>query len=388
MTPLPVQSVRLKDFRGIPDLEVDLVHPESSLKGHWTCVVGVNGAGKTAILQGIALALLGPYATELGAERLKRMRRSGCGSATVTVMAGDFEIQASLGDRGAEWPVGEKPRADQERWRQIDEMIVLGYGASRNLSEFDSPRHRAELSTELRRVLSLFDPLTQLASATSQLQGSKPNAGWVLLARLLERLPLQLQLVNPDGTRWLDAQRAGEALWIRTSDGVFGPSDLPDGYRATLAWLADLCLQHGGLYPQCTSLEEIQALVLVDEVDLHLHPRLQRELVPALREALPKVQWVVTTHSPLVLACFDRHEIVALDREAEGGVQRLDRQILGFSADEIYRWLMDTEPHTSVLSGLSIEQQEKALTASPEVDDQQAAQIAEGRRQWLASLLP
>ena len=81
--------------------------------------------------------------------------------------------------------------------------------------------------------------------------------------------------------------------------------DLPDGFRATLAWLADLCLAwYSAASPadRATGLSTLRATVLIDEIDLHLHPKLQRTLVPRLREKLPGVQWIVTTHSPLVLA--------------------------------------------------------------------------------------
>ena len=97
--------------------------------------------------------------------------------------------------------------------------------------------------------------------------------------------------------------------------------------------------------------KNIEAIVLIDEIDLHLHPTLQRALVPRLRKALPKVQWVVTTHSPLVLANFDVNEIVALDRNEVDHIRPLDRQIMGFSTDQIYEWLMGTRP-----TGVAIEE--------------------------------
>jgi len=56
------------------------------------------------------------------------------------------------------------------------------------------------------------------------------------------------------------------------------------------------------------------------------------------------VQWIVTTHSPLVLANFDANEIIALDRDRDGNIRELDRQILNFTCDEIYEWLMGTRP--------------------------------------------
>ena len=108
--------------------------------------------------------------------------------------------------------------------------------------------------------------------------------------------------------------------------------------------MADLCAAWCEKFPERARKgrpQDIDALVLIDEIDLHLHPSLQRILVPRLRETLPRVQWVVSTHSPLILSCFDSAEIVALDRTEPGGIRFLDRQILGFSTDEIYQLLLD-----------------------------------------------
>src|SRR5262249_8881777 len=124
--------------------------------------------------------------------------------------------------------------------------------------------------------------------------------------------------------------------------------------------------------------ERMRGIVLIDEIDLHLHPKLQRILVPRLRKALPKVQWIVTTHSPLILSSFDRHEIVVLDGKLPGGKRVLDRQIMGFSPDEVYRWLMDTEPRSGALDERFVKgngadaDTALILAQSPEVSEQDA----------------
>ena len=73
--PIYVESLRLKDFRCFEELELHFNRP-SSLEGRWTCIAGINGSGKSTILQALGVALLGnPLALELGGERLNRMRR-------------------------------------------------------------------------------------------------------------------------------------------------------------------------------------------------------------------------------------------------------------------------------------------------------------------------
>ena len=87
---------------------------------------------------------------------------------------------------------------------------------------------------------------------------------------------------------------------------------LSDGYKATIAWIADL-LGHAFLDKQGdVDPAELQGIVLLDEIDLHLHPTWQRKIVPALKRAFPKLQFIVTTHSPLVLAGFEKEEIIRL----------------------------------------------------------------------------
>jgi hypothetical protein len=56
------------------------------------------------------------------------------------------------------------------------------------------------------------------------------------------------------------------------------------------------------------------------------------------------MQWVVSTHSPFIVGSFDQNELVVLDRDAPGGIRELDRQVLAFTANDIYDWLLDARP--------------------------------------------
>jgi predicted ATP-binding protein involved in virulence len=67
----------------------------------------------------------------------------------------------------------------------------------------------------------------------------------------------------------------------------------------------------------------MRAVVLIDELDLHLHPTWQRALIPALKSTFPNIQFIVTTHSPLVLSGLEPDEIIRLDLNAEGEVEQV-----------------------------------------------------------------
>jgi hypothetical protein len=221
--------------------------------------------------------------------------------------------------------------------------------------------------------MTLFDPLTQVASAEALIKGSEDTkVVWRLLRRLLARVLEGTDLA-------LDPDRS--SLRFRSGATVVSPVDLPDGFRVIVALLADICATWQRKAPdeaKSGDPSRIRGIVLVDEIDLHLHPTLQRTLVPSLRRALPEVQWIVTTHSPLVLGSFDKNEIVALEADAEKGVrlrEPLDRQIIGFKVDEIYRWLMGVkDPRSAALEQLDGSSEDKTLllAQSPTMSEAEA----------------
>src|SRR5262249_3545187 len=95
---------------------------------------------------------------------------------------------------------------------------------------------------------------------------------------------------------------------------------LSHGYQGLISWVADLIGQVFLEAERPVDLNEMGGLVLIDEIDLHLHPTWQAELVPKLKKIFPRIQFVVTTHSPMVLSGFAEEEILRLEHNREGDV--------------------------------------------------------------------
>jgi len=95
---------------------------------------------------------------------------------------------------------------------------------------------------------------------------------------------------------------------------------LSDGIRSVLAMIGDIAYRCIRLNPHLggEAPRETEGVVLIDEIDMHLHPRWQQMVVGQLREAFPKIQFIVTTHSPQVLTTVKRENIRLLGRDAEG----------------------------------------------------------------------
>lgn len=387
-----LEKIEIRNFKNISNLELDFNSP-SSLRGEWDCIAGINGSGKTAILQAISLAFLGPQLVrELGGERLRRMLRQSGGELldaeiyahvldaegqrnTVSLLLNEQSILSEL-ELGGSGPA--------ERLRK---QVIVAYGASRNLSNDQEDRYR-DLTLRVRRQMTLFDPRARLAGADVLLESGPSNAPPLQMLRQILATVLADELTP---RREMPIDR----LVFNQSGSAVEAIDLPDGFRSTLAWLADLCAawyetKPSGRFGIATP-ADIRAIVLLDEIDLHLHPSLQRTLVPRLRKALPNVQFIVTTHSPLVLSSFDRSELIILDQTAEGGVRYLDRQIFGFSADEVYEWLMGTKPLSTVLEQKLLDKDDPDLALyfyqSTERSEDQARADLEERRLLIEKVL-
>ena len=118
--------------------------------------------------------------------------------------------------------------------------------------------------------------------------------------------------------------------------------ELSDGYHVFIALVADIARRAVMLnqFDGADAPARVEGVVLVDEIDLHLHPRWQRVALPRLRDAFPRLQLVVTTHSPQVLSSAENRQVRRLvDRR----VQERDVFVSGRDTNAILRDLMRTD---------------------------------------------
>ena len=134
------------------------------------------------------------------------------------------------------------------------------------------------------------------------------------------------------------------AVQFQTPDGWVNLRELGYGYRMVIAWIVDLASRMVERYPESLDPLSEPAVVLVDEIDLHLHPKWQRDLIGFLTERFPNAQFVVTAHSPLIVQAADKANIAVLKREG-------DHVVIENSPDTIRGWRVD-QILTSDLFGL------------------------------------
>ncbi len=133
---------------------------------------------------------------------------------------------------------------------------------------------------------------------------------------------------------------AHEELRLEMKDGRILPFRLlSDGYRNIVAMVADIAWRAAVLNPQLgvRAAQLAEGVVLIDEIDLHLHPKWQRRVIADLRRAFPKLQFVTTTHSPFVIQSLEPGQLINLDPDAE------DAPYAGESPEDIAEHVMGVD---------------------------------------------
>lgn len=158
---------------------------------------------------------------------------------------------------------------------------------------------------------------------------------------------------------------------IATPSDVLPLDVLSQGTQSLIQSVAHLMIGYGEYYEFSADLEQKPGILLIDEIDAHLHPSWQRRIIPTLIRHLPKLQIFCSTHSPLMLAGLDSGQVQLLRRGEDGrvSVSRNESDIVGWSADEILRNFMEVPTPTDIstaahVSRLQELRQKETLTAA------------------------
>ncbi len=399
----------IKCFKSI---DLALPHDGGDYSG-WIVLLGGNGTGKSTLLQAIALTLVGP----LAGQRLLRPEgwvRSGVdhGLLTAELVKGDQDSQvgqprkrpyeihyAVTGNQPIELegqpydqpqivpldnPTTRKALASGPYALKRPGWFSCGYGPFRRLSGGDAAEARlvysqgreARFATLFRESAALTqcqDWLTQLYSRSidpNNPQREQTGRDLDVVRQVIDGLlPGGVSIERIDTTN----------VYFRTVGGATVPvPDLSDGYRSFLSLVIDMLrhLQESGtelsvLARRTTKGTQVlvEGVVLIDEADVHLHPTWQRSIGFKLRHAFPRIQFIVTSHSPFVAQAAEADGLIVL-RPEEGsrvGAIRPERTVRGWRVDEIL---------TSPLFGLTGTRDEETEQMIQEQSDLVA------RREW------
>lgn len=377
---MKLKKIRIINYRCFKDADIDFDE-------HTTLIVGKNGAGKTAILDAVAVAvstfLLG---IDGGAGRSisKDDARYEFHDLDGTVdPQHQFPVSIeSIGDcldnHDVKWvrslnsesgnttikEARELTNISKETQKKImtgDKLLILPlisyYGIGRLYAQKKEKKNIKSL-TEFKRQVGYVDcmaaesneklmlnwfQIQTLKSLQEQQRTGKVEKPLLLktvekaICKCFERISGSK---NASIIFDLDTHRL--VLDFEGTDGSlqkFAMNEMSDGYKNTLSMIGDIAYRMAVLNPMLGDkvLEETSGVVVIDEIDLHLHPQWQQTIISDLNIIFPKIQFIVSSHAPAVINSVAKEQIRILDN---GEIYMPAAQTYGRNANSILREVM------------------------------------------------
>ncbi|MFN3311844.1 MAG: AAA family ATPase [Hyphomonas sp.] len=345
---MKLQRLHLTNYRRFDSFEIDF---QSSL----TVIAARNGQGKTTILEAIAAAL-GPFVGAFDDGKSKHIDRS---DARYKRVGAGFEneqifpvlIDAEMSDPNLIWQRalnGPKGRTttkeavplanfggDLVSSVRVGETVLLPvvcYYSSRRLWVTHKITSAKAVLSESR--MAGYEDCLSSSSNYSQIQLWLRKATYAAIQQRSQSgyeaglLDLRLKgiseavnfVLSEEGWNNFHYSLVFEELAMSHPDhGALPVSMLSDGVRAVISLVADLalrCVRLNGYLHEAAP-KKTPGIVLIDEVDLHLHPAWQQKILTALRDAFPSIQFIVTTHSPQVVSTVPAESIRVIVSEVD-----------------------------------------------------------------------
>ncbi len=332
----------------------------------WILILGDNGVGKTTLLQCLGWMRPVPIVTDesnneesdkiVGIEPALNSEENEIWNSLIrvgdqvdvllkaTLSANEANDEGSIDEAGnlitTIEMVGKNGILQERKDAQPDETLkdkkfsrfldsdlaIFAYGAARRPGTLK--RYENELSDPLA---SLFRESTELYDAEDILLKLDHRAkdGEMQDKDILFKVKKVLATVLPDikaeenihisAPRVFGSSKGLGGVQFKTPYGIAPLSGLSLGYQTTLTWIVDLALRLYERYPDSPNPLSEPGIVLIDNIDLHLHPRWQRRMMADITTLFPAIQFIATAHSPLIVQAAENAKLVVLS-EKEGQV--------------------------------------------------------------------
>ncbi len=327
-----LSNIHVENFKGIKDANF-------SFERAVNLIIGNNGTGKTSVLEAVAVAL-GGFLSGIDGVNTIHFSKDEIKSARSTVEPRDICKAA-------------KEMADNRN----TVLPVISYQSFSRVSNQKKDKWENPFSDDYSRVVGYMDCLEEAAN-------DKMLSNW---CKRMEQISwqqgetiLEYEIVKKTVSRFMQLMQEDERIHIfydkRTEELLYSNTEevlpirlLSSGFRNLLGMVFDIAYRMAVLNPDL--LEEITektpGIVLIDEIDMHLHPKWQWKVVDALKNTFPLVQFIATTHSPIIVAsCKEENlimlhlEDIFLDKPSE---VVLGKTVKGWMSDSVLKEYMHTD---------------------------------------------
>jgi predicted ATP-binding protein involved in virulence len=372
---MKIIELSLKNYRGAESLHLEL-DPNLNV------FIGVNGSGKSTVLDAIAIMLSWVVsrirsAGASGRPIMEADITNGKSAALITLTCIDDNqhipwrlTKVRKGNRLPEFHSDLSKLNDYTKQTQtkitdshetINLPVLIYYPVNRavldiplkirskhSFSLLDSYNESLISGASFRLFFEWFREQEDLENEQFHEENKWKSSGEVLTPiRLtpnhqINSVRKALKLILPEFTDF-SIRRSPLRMEVKKNDKVMIINQLSDGEKCLIAMVGDLARRIAIANPTRENPLEGEGIVLIDEIDLHLHPKWQRNVIPKLTEVFPNCQFIISTHSPHVINQVQPDNIFLLDQTPTGIVATHPSKSYGNNADRILEDLMGLE---------------------------------------------
>lgn len=389
-----INELEFKNFRAIKDQVIEL-------DGKTSVFFGVNGTGKSTLLRGINI-LFSRIIQKIVQGKYKQTINIGREDIRFGEAKSDIKLKLCLDElennltysRGMERKTNRMYHSQNalieiaEAFEEIylkdevtDMPIFVNYGV-----------HRVVLDIPLRiKKNHNFDRLSAFEKAVENKIDFKTFFEWFrnqedyeneIKANIdINYIDIPLQSVREaiyrmlDGFSHLRVKRSPLRMIVLKGDTTLEMEQLSDGEKCTMALIGDLARRLAMANPKHSNPLLGKGIVLIDEIELHMHPTWQRRIIPTLRDIFPNIQFVITTHSPQVLGELDQSvNIFSISQSQNTSTIEKLESLIAWDSNLILEELMGTSSLNLDIKGkvarlFELIQQKEYLEATKKADE-------------------
>lgn len=390
-----INRLELHDFKVFRELQLELC-------GKSTVIFGINGVGKSTVLDAVSY-LLWPFLYRLNNAQGaafksldKDMVRTGQGqlllSADVEINGENYPmrrafIKAALGKAAKnvtprdlyEHAVDAYVQAYTENAQLQNLPVLISYGTNRSVLDIPLVIRNGHSSfsqmTALERALenrldfrTFFEWFRNQEDTENWEKANRRDLDYEDQSLRCVRKAIEAMLEDVEDLR---VKRNPLRMVVRKGDSEIQVDYLSDGEKCTLALLGDLARRLALANPYMDNPLDGEGIVLIDEIELHMHPSWQRKILRVLRSTFPNIQFVITTHSPQILSEVDDSYCLYGIRAKNGESTAELYHLYGWDSNGILHSVMQTSDRPEI-----IEQKYQEFDDALDLGDLDAAKAA------------
>jgi predicted ATP-binding protein involved in virulence len=271
----------------------------------WNVILGENGVGKTTVLRALSCILydnLNNPVLRNFYDTLDRQKNVLSPHIEASYSGYDFSELTKTSENVVNFS-GNKFTSD----------FVFAYGATRKISTMlDSDGSSNRFKSLFDEAATLGNPEEWLIKADYLALKNNDQKRFKIISDAIRKL-----MIEEVESFEIRTENNNAAVYFKTHYGEVRLHQLSLGYKTLLAWITDLAKGLVEKYPESNAPLAEPAICLVDEIDLHMHPKMQRSVVRFLRETFPQTQFIVTAHSPLIVQSEEDTNVILLRRNGD-----------------------------------------------------------------------